>query len=71
MKQTKHKYCTSIWHRMPKGVRAGNSPVWQGKKPSKEEIERAEAIEKIERAWIKSESKHDRMAYGGLEDIED
>jgi len=20
----------SIWHRMPKGVRAGNSPVWQG-----------------------------------------
>ena len=30
MKQTKHKHCTSIWHNMPKGVRAGNSPVWKG-----------------------------------------
>ena len=28
MKQTKHKYCTSIWAHPKKGVKAGNSPVW-------------------------------------------
>ena len=29
MKQTKHKHIVSIWHRPPKGIRAGNSPVWK------------------------------------------
>ena len=28
----KCKISTSIWNRLPKGVRAGNSPVWKPKK---------------------------------------
>ena len=51
MKQTKHKHIVSIWHRPPKGVRAGNSPVW---KPKFTEEERQKIYEDL----VKSEKEN-------------
>jgi len=47
MKQTKHKHIVSIWHRPPKGVRAGNSPVWKDEQLEFNEEEASENISKI------------------------
>jgi len=68
MKQIKHKHCTSIWHRMPRGIRAGNSPVWQGDdqvgwKKGEGEKKASKNISKITKKW-KKEKEYNKEFYG-------